>query len=327
MKHFKFLNKFIFLFLCGSLYGNTSKTIQPSTPIFVIVRSNTSDIALKNIFNSPLVKGVTFYIGWSKLNPKEGEYNFSALEKVLKLAKKSNKKINFGVLTGRWSPEWLKNKGVNYVRWIHSDNYVENGVSEQVVAPVPWDSLFNAFFNKFLNNLKLIIDKNEIHFNAIDITGGSNTNGIEVNFISSDDELKRIGFSKNKYIVNWEKSYLRLFPNITLTLAIHDTYGSNRTNYISKELIKYCKLKVHSKIKIAAYAFTDEKWFNKGNSYADLVLDLAPKQIVLQSIRVYSNKENSKKGFVNMIKKADVIQPAWLEIWAEDYNAGLLNFL
>ncbi|WP_316633673.1 hypothetical protein [uncultured Flavobacterium sp.] len=211
--------------------------------------------------------------------------------------------------------------------WNHQDNYVENGKSENSFAPIPWDENYNIFFRLFLLKLKVIIDNSEHNINAIEITGGSNTNGIETNFVCSDKELERIQFTYSKYSNNWKKiidNFTELFPKKILTLAIHDTFGSKRSNMVAKELIEYCNLKYADKIKIAAYAFTEEDWFNKGNQYANLVLELPSQDIVLQSIKIYSTKDNQTK-FDKMLIKAISINPVWLEIWGEDILKGFLN--
>lgn len=298
------------------------------TPIYAIVRSNTSDANLIKVLENPQVAGITYYVGWSKLNPEENIYDFASLERILTITKQYNKKINLGVLTGRWSPDWLENKHVKYLYWEHSDNYVEKGKLCQAKSPLPWDKTFNDFFKFFLLQLKVIVDQNQNIFNAIEITGGSNTNGIETNLICSNKELSRVSFSYFKYTENWKKiidEFIELFPHTVLILAIHDTYGSERTDLVSKELIRYCTLKYRKRIKIAAFAFTEEQWFNKGNQYADLVLQLHTQSIMLQAIRIYSNISNTNQDFYNMLLKADKIRPAWLEIWSEDVIAGFLN--
>ncbi|KFF02444.1 beta-galactosidase [Flavobacterium reichenbachii] len=289
-------------------------------PIYAIIRGNISDANLNQIFKNSAIKGVTYYVGWSKLNPQKNNYDFSSLTKILTLAEKYNKKVNLGVLTGRWSPKWLENNKVKYLYWNHFDDYVEKGNIEESKAPIPWDKNFCQYFETFLVKLKEIVDVNQKTFNAIEITGGSNTNGIETNFICSDDELKRVEFNFLKYTNNWKKiidNFSKLFPNIILTLAIHDSFGSQRSQESANELINYCNLKYTQRIKIAAYAFTEEEWFNRGNQYADLVLKLPSKDIVLQSIKIYSIK-STNVNFEKMLFKASEIKPAWLEIWGED---------
>ncbi len=322
------VNIYYFILLSFLCINGKDSANEIKTPLYAIVRSNISQGNLIKVLENPKIAGITYYVGWSKLNPQENIYDFSSLEKILNLNKKYNKKINLGVLTGRWSPDWLKNKEVKYLYWQHSDNYVEEGKLHEARSPIPWDNKFNDFFKIFLLKLSVIVNQNQNVFNAIEITGGSNTNGIETNLICSDKELNRIGFTYSKYIENWKKiidAFIDLFPNTDLTLAVHDTYGSKRTDLVSKKLIKYCTLKNKQRIKIAAFAFTEEQWFNKGNQYADLILQLDSQNIMLQSIRIYSNMNNTNQNFREMLLKADEIDPAWLEIWSEDIIAGFLD--
>ncbi|WP_316633674.1 beta-galactosidase [uncultured Flavobacterium sp.] len=88
-------------FLLTSSNGQSKKTLQCKIPVFAIVRSNISDVSLTEIFKNPKVDGVTYYVGWSKLNPQQNIYDFSSLNKILAFSKRYKKKINLGVLTGR----------------------------------------------------------------------------------------------------------------------------------------------------------------------------------------------------------------------------------
>ncbi|PTS95788.1 hypothetical protein DBR11_20460 [Pedobacter sp. HMWF019] len=296
-----------------------------SQKVYVLIRGDIDQKKIEDILQNKLVSGITYYLGWSRLNPQEGVYDFAVLHKVVGLVAKAHKKINIGVLPGRWSPLWVGGTGAKYMGWIHQDNYVESGKEENSKAPVPWDEKYLSHYFEFLHNFKLALLPDMEYVNSIAITGGSNTNGIETNFIADQQEMNRVGFNFNNYTTNWKKiisEFKQEFPSTVLTLSIHNIYGDERTDRVSKDLIRY--IENDDKIKVAALAFTDDAWFRKGNQYADLVLKEQPNKIVLQSIKIYSKKDN-ESGFKAMMKKGVAIHPAWIEVWGEDVEKGYLN--
>ncbi|MDN3549759.1 beta-galactosidase [Mucilaginibacter aquaedulcis] len=297
--------------------------------VYAIVRSYYTLDQINDILDNPKVDGITYYIGWSKLNPSLNTYNFSLLNSVLDAVAKKGKKVNFAVLPGRWSPKWLLGNQQSVMSWKQSDNYVEDGRQTPATAPIPWNANYIDKYFTFLSALYNDIKPYSSVLNSIAITGGSNTNGIEADLIGTDDELKRIGFTNDRYTANWQKiisEYVTVFKGFTFTFAIHNLYGSKHTGAISETLTTWVNQQYPGKIKFAAYAFTDDSWFNKGNQYADLVLSQSPSNIVLQSIKIYSKPGRQSGSFKAMMNKANQIKPAWLEIWAEDVKAGLLNF-
>lgn len=267
--------------------------------------------------------GITYYVGWRKLEPVEGEFNFEGIEDLLRSARQHKKKVNLALLTGRWSPDWVHGR-TREVKWFHNDTYTANDINIRSEAPVPWDSTYHAYLHRLLTEAATRVLPFKDVINSISITGGSNTNGIEMNFIASDYELKKVGFTKETYIDSWvslARDYHEIFPGIPLSIAVHTQYGSMRTSEISEEIIKRSKVFLKDDLILSALAFTDEDWFKRGNLYADLILaEPATQRKSLQSIKKYSLL-NQAEQFNLMLIKAEKIAPSWVEVWADDVDA------
>ncbi|MET7253229.1 hypothetical protein [Dyadobacter fermentans] len=307
--------------LCSASTGTVT------TDLYVVVRGKFDGQKVDRIFSYSCVKGITYYLGWSRVNPSRDRYDFSDIEKAIANAAQNNKKLNIAILPGRWTPEWVFRSRVKTISWVHQDDYVEDGSKYAAQSPVPWDSLYLTEYFKMLRKLAVVVNKNKHHINSVAITGGSNTNGIETNMIGGDSELRRVGFTGATYTNNWKRlmdEFHTDFPDIMLTLSVHNMYGSKRTDAISKDLINYARDQYKGQIKFAALAFTDERWFNKGNQYADLVLELPKQDIILQSIKIYS-KKSDQQGFNKLLNKCATIGPAWLEIWDEDMDHEMIK--
>lgn len=312
----------VFSFFSFLLLGNPS--FANELDVYIVITSGRSD-SLERVFSDPCISGVTLYVGWSRLQPEENQYDFSILKNALDLAVRNNKKVNIGLLTGRWVPQWVFKKQIEFVEWDHVDGYVEDGISRKAKAPVPWDKNYLQYFSEFLSEASFLINTYESAINSIAITGGSNTNGLEANFYMPMAAIGKTSFSFSKYKNNWEyliDMYENLFPGIPKTFAVHEQFFGFRDSSISKYLVNYGVKKYGKKFIPQVLAFTEEDWFKEGNSYADLVI-LRPSgsDFVLQSIRTYS-KSNDFERFEKMKNKAKLFNPLWLEIWLDDFLSG-----
>lgn len=272
------------------------------------------------------LRGITYYIGWSKIEPAKGEYNFSELLKVLKEAKKHNKKVNIAFLTGRWSPEWIYDIGVAATQWDHTDVYTASDLNTPSKAPIPWDEVYKSNFYRMLDQASMEISPYKKTINSISITGGSNTNGIEMNFIGPTREMNRIGFTYERYINNWESitnKFSTTFTDYQLSLALHTHFGPDRTAKVSDQITKNARTILGDRLIISALAFTEDDWFNPGNLYADLFFNQPAESLKsLQTMKTYA-KPNEKEGFHSMLNKASLINPTWLEVWGADADKYL----
>jgi hypothetical protein len=328
MKKFKFfltLGSFLIAFLGTNTFADNLANFN--TPIYAVVRGAYNEAKLDQILSQNCISGITYYFGWSRVNPDKDKFDFSDLVLTINKVKSKGKKINLAVLPGRWSPKWIFDSNVKTMNWVHDDGYVEDGKSVLSKAPIPWDPVYLNNFFELLRKLSPIVEENGRTVNSIAITGGSNTNGLEVNLIGKDVELSRIGFNMTVYENNWKRlidEFVKDFPHTNFTLSIHNMYGSKRTDQVSRDLITYVNTAYKKRIKIAALAFSEESWFKPGNKYADLVLDFPGEDIVLQAIKIYS-KERGFSSFKEMLTRSSEINPKWIEIWGEDICYGMIK--
>jgi hypothetical protein len=248
------------------------------------------------------------------------------LLKILEAAKNHNKKVNIAFLTGRWSPKWIYDIGATATQWDHTDNYTANDSNTPSKAPVPWDEVYKSNFYRMLDQASMEISPYKDTINSVSITGGSNTNGIEMNFIGPTREMKRIGFTYEKYIANWKSltnKFSTTFIDYQLSLAVHTHFGPNRTKKASIQIINNARSTLGDRLIISALAFTEDNWFKPGNLYADLFFKQPAESFrSLQTMKTYA-KPDEEKGFHSMLNKANSIKPTWLEVWGVDADKYL----
>src|SRR3989344_3490971 len=65
--------------------------------------------ANSEILSRPEIDWLVARVRWSKLEPTEGNYDFSYLENELELARALGKKTVLRIIAGRGSPDWILN--------------------------------------------------------------------------------------------------------------------------------------------------------------------------------------------------------------------------
>jgi hypothetical protein len=133
---FYFLFSFFLAIVSSAVESAVPRSGGGGVPVYAVLVGADVDSA-EEVLNSGCLDGITVYIGWRRIEPKRGSFQFERIEHLIELARKKKKKINFAFLAGRWSPGWLKGLNVQYVNWDHADIYVEDGVERASSAPIP----------------------------------------------------------------------------------------------------------------------------------------------------------------------------------------------
>lgn len=116
-----------------SIAGKIFAAGGPMNKGFVFFAPET-DVAYHPKFqNDPLINGTEFFVSWAQVEPKEGQYDWSEIEKYAKEYSDKGKKITFRISTASFSPNdspaWLfENYNVRRITNGYWANF-ENGLS------------------------------------------------------------------------------------------------------------------------------------------------------------------------------------------------------
>lgn len=314
MKSYVMVTMLFIVFVLGSVVSVNAEDRK----IYLLIRSE--DIGkIDQYLKDSRISGVTFYIGWKKVNKQREVFDFSVIDKVLDKVNKYNKTLNIAVLPGRWSPEWLID--AEKFEWHSKENYIDK-IDRDVSSPVPWDmNYLNQFFNlvnalgKKYNNVSSI--------GYIAITGPSITNGLETNLVLSSEDFKRIGYNRDKYVDAWMKSidaFAKSFTHPKLAIALSNQIGTGRSSYESEQISHYAWLKLEHRFIPMLLALTDEDWFNSRDYYVKLAIQWKEKtDIGFQMMRIYGNTPRASERIRKAIEKGFSLGADFVEVWARDY--------
>jgi hypothetical protein len=70
--------------------------------------------------DNPAISGLFLYFDWATLEPKQGQFDFSALEEAFKIADSKHKTLQIGLLPGFSTPGWLLEELPSCDGWLAS---------------------------------------------------------------------------------------------------------------------------------------------------------------------------------------------------------------
>ncbi len=105
----------------------------------------------------PYLSGAIFGMGMVELEPTEGKFDFSQIDKLIQLWQAKNKNIVLGITVssgggGTQTPEWVFGKGAKYI------DVGKKGNPEK--QPILWDPIFLAEYEKLISQLANKYDGN-----------------------------------------------------------------------------------------------------------------------------------------------------------------------
>ena len=200
--------------------------------------TNTCNWALQDgrrvdLFQFP-VDGVLNYVAWRAVEPKQGEYRFPGLDRMLREAEAQDKKLAYHIIAGYHSPDWLFDQvGVEpfrvtrkgkprrtYLPWVETD-----GVR----------SLNTKMLDVWRQTVFALAKTVRAHRDRIwyvAMTGWPEGNGLEL-MMGSDtrEEFERLRWQDGgeelyvEFCKRVADIYLDAFPDVPLGIAFTDWFG------------------------------------------------------------------------------------------------------
>ncbi len=164
--------------------------------------------ALDEGVDNPLVDGLAVRLGWGRLEPSEGSYDWTRLDQTLAKVTAAGKSATlhvFGAVGQGSTPEWVRAAGAQFYTW--------NGRTE----PVPWDGVFldkwSAFLPKLAEHLRSTSTISAIAHVSITVPVP------EMNLISCANGMldsASVPYDRARYLAAWKRMidlYQATFPD------------------------------------------------------------------------------------------------------------------
>jgi len=229
---------------------DSTRRISPRQPrgIYGVVLAHRPYVAT---IDNPAISGLYLYFQWAALEPKKGQFDFSALEEAFQIADSKRKTIQIALLPGFWTPEWLLDELPSCDGWLASGGKTGPtppkcgkatfGLPEGLALkgqthelPLPWNPVYKRYWHALLLEFARRFGQREA-FVSIAVAGPTSQseeimmprNGpgetekwarlLEASY--RDPSYHR---SNKAFVEEWKAAiddYGRIFSNVTLTLT------------------------------------------------------------------------------------------------------------
>jgi hypothetical protein len=98
------------------------------------------------LYQNDVASGVYLRLIWSQLEPKQGQFDFTVLNREIDRAVATKKRVSFSIIGGGYAPDWLSSAGIQTLRFSIARGGQKNRNCDVVDLPVPWDPAYQAAF-------------------------------------------------------------------------------------------------------------------------------------------------------------------------------------
>jgi hypothetical protein len=215
---------------------------QEPVKIFALQKPDVEQKTGQPELNDPNVYGLSWRFGWAKIEPADGQYNWSPVDEAIAVTSKAGKKVMLRIIAGINSPDWVYRAGAKPFDFRNTDLRHPENHRPEMRMPVPWDEVYLAKWEAFIQAFGKRYNGNPTIY-SIQMTGGGYIG--EMNLPKAFAKWEQVSYSDEKLIAAWKRiidTYQRAFPETPTNLDINEPLG-NRSNVlgpvVSYVLAKY----------------------------------------------------------------------------------------
>ncbi|MCX7012413.1 MAG: DUF5696 domain-containing protein [Candidatus Sumerlaeota bacterium] len=131
---------------------NPSKSSDYTGIICGVWRIQSREILERVLDDNPLLDGLCTGYGWSQIEPKRGEFDWSLFDNAVEAAKERGKFVSLAVEPGTESPDWVYEAGAQEFRFEGKDGTMRMPVPWDPVYQIHWTDLVRAFGKRYAEN-------------------------------------------------------------------------------------------------------------------------------------------------------------------------------
>jgi hypothetical protein len=217
-------------FLLAALALSSLLQAQPMKGIYASMAAPQSEEEAKQLLallrSNPDLTGVLVNAPWETLEPEREKYDYSALERTIKVVREAGKQYKLNISAGMRSPLYIYADGAARLRTSVS-NPSRSTYGNEVSVPVPWDPVYQKHFSRLIRKLGERY-ASDPHCVGVTLTCA--------NFMSSEmhlprtpkdmEQWKKFGLTSNrllavykKYMDEWAAAFPRQFVCLHKSLS------------------------------------------------------------------------------------------------------------
>ena len=206
---------------------------EPPVPFGLVVLRNVQSSSLMDqefipmAVSNPFISGVAYQIGWDKIEPAEGQFDWSKLDALFAAAEQSKKWVHLLIFPGFHSPAWA-------LQGLKTESFAVQygpGHGDVESLPMPWDPVYLGRWFDFLQTVADRYGKSPA-FDMIAADGPTSVSA-EMTLPESPADLtiwRNDGYTPKKYIAAYRtvfEKFATIFPNQFVSLSLGDALRIN----------------------------------------------------------------------------------------------------
>jgi len=194
--------------------------------------------------DNSFLTGVLLSVPWREIEPAEGQYDWSGLDRAVELIRKAGKQYKLKVTPGIYSPDYIYNAGAERFDTIIA-NVNRANYGDATTIPVPWDPGYQRHFSRLICTLGKRY-ASDPHCVAVTLTC-ANYQSAEMHLPPRPEDMetwKRFGLSAEKLLGVYQKyldEWACAFPRQVVCLHVSkstDLEGASK-NEFAERIIRY----------------------------------------------------------------------------------------
>ncbi|MEP2653782.1 MAG: hypothetical protein ABJH06_17525 [Paraglaciecola sp.] len=177
------------------------------------------------------VSGTLVRVSWKAVNPSEGVFDFSSIEKELTQAAIYDTGINLAVVDSKETPEFV-------LKQCETFSYVFQA-TDTFETCLPWDTSYQNFKRELIFKLGEQFD-NHPSLSSVYFTYAAMTNGVEMHWRVNEDEYREAGYTADKLSQAYNDvmdMYAEAFETTSVIMEVHSVFNES---YLADNAFDYC---------------------------------------------------------------------------------------
>lgn len=210
------------------------------------IRSNNESdtIVQPNIEGQDYISGTLIRVAWKVVNPSEGIFDFSAIERELAQAAIYDSNIHLAILDSNEIPQYVLDQCETF-------NFVFRD-QETHQTCLPWDQQYQGFKQALLAKLGAQFDDHP-NLSAIYFSYAAMTNGIEMHWRVDEAEYTAAGYTPERLSTAYNDvmdMYNQAFPTTSVIMEIHEVFNSSE---LADNAFEHCYEQLGSRCGVAIW--------------------------------------------------------------------------
>ncbi|HLW70488.1 MAG TPA: hypothetical protein VKS22_07680 [Candidatus Binataceae bacterium] len=150
-------------------------------------KAGTQLFANTQVLNNSNVDGIAVKVGWSFIESVNGVYSWAELDSVIAQVAAVSKTVTLNVVPGYQTPSWLFSEGAQGFNFVWDEPWGPK-LCSIVTIPLPWDPVFLAKWNAFIQAMGARYNSNPTVV------------GVKISGVNSKDEETMLPYGVNESI-------------------------------------------------------------------------------------------------------------------------------